>query len=210
MVHEPRLHTVDNTQTPGDGFSEKLRTHISELLSDVLSNAGVHSLVMWGECATLYYGVPMGVNNLHVLVPDDQLEASCDALLSAGYRDEPFEIQEGNGLLDPNIRWEELGPARQFVNDKLHWHKYPLRVLLQNRSAAGATFTSSDPSSFPDRCGGLIVPPLQILAQSFLGALHKLREAGTTSRTQDILSVWISAVKFTRSEERRVGKECRN
>ena len=51
---------------------------------------------------------------MHILVPDDRLEVAYNAMKAAGYKDWPFELQEDYGLLDPNIRWDELGaPARR-------------------------------------------------------------------------------------------------
>jgi hypothetical protein len=62
MVHSTKLHTVDNTETPGNAFSEKLRADLSTRLSCVLEQAGAGPLVLWGEWAMLYYGIPVAAN----------------------------------------------------------------------------------------------------------------------------------------------------
>ncbi|KAH6877386.1 hypothetical protein BKA70DRAFT_1346315 [Coprinopsis sp. MPI-PUGE-AT-0042] len=197
MVHSTKLHTVNNTETPGDAFSEKLRADLSALLLTVLDQAGVGPVVLWGEWAMLYYGVPVAANDLHILVPDEELEIAHTALLSAGYKDEPAEIHEHHGLLDPNIRWEELGcPARRFVNAKLHYERALLPIVVQNYSSTANIFTKASAASF-DKCGGLAIPPLHVLGQSFLRAMFKLRRSEATSRAESVVQWWVASVKDT-------------
>lgn len=141
MIHSTKLHTVSNTETPGDAFAKEFRDEITTLLSNILDQAGVGTAIMWGDWAMLYYGVPIGVNlgfstdtnlsfltwrnlrqDLHLLVPDDQLQKAHAALILAGYKEEPLVIEESHGLLDPNIRWEELGCEPHRFGEPLKVH----------------------------------------------------------------------------------------
>ena len=62
MVHSTKLQTVGDTETPGDVLTDALRATISKNLSAALDQAGVGPIVMWGEWAMLYYGVPINEN----------------------------------------------------------------------------------------------------------------------------------------------------
>ncbi|KAH6912566.1 hypothetical protein BKA70DRAFT_766349 [Coprinopsis sp. MPI-PUGE-AT-0042] len=194
MIHSTKLHTVGNTETPGDAFGKDFRADITALLSKILDQAGVGPVIMWGDWAMLYYGIPMGVNELHLLVPDDKLQKSHAALKSAGYKDEPFVIQESHGLLDPNIRWEELGSKPLRVVGKLNYGQARLPVIIHKYSSAGKTFDVEMAASWK-KCAGLAVPPLKELGKSFLRAYFGLRRSGATSMTQGTLGVWIASVK---------------
>ncbi|KZT03869.1 uncharacterized protein LAESUDRAFT_751460 [Laetiporus sulphureus 93-53] len=190
MGHSTKLLTP--TQTVGDIFHDELRQNVSAKLTSVLAQSGIGPIILWGEWALLYYGVPICEHHMHLLVPDDQLEAAYEALLAAGYEDSPPVLLPMVTSSDPNIHWEELGcPAHQVVGDLRH-RKSRVKILIQDYSAAAGTFDDADPSSF-EQCAGLAIPPLPLLAESFLRAYFQVR--GSHSRLCDMLRVWIASVK---------------
>ncbi|TEB26804.1 hypothetical protein FA13DRAFT_993954 [Coprinellus micaceus] len=157
MVHSTKLQTIGGKETPGDVLTDELRADIWKNLCSALDQAGVGPIVMWGEWAMLYYGVPINENHLHILVPDDQLEVAYDAMKASGYKDWPFELQEDYGLLDPNIRWAELGaPARRMFGD-LHNERAHLPVVLQNYASAASTFDKETAATFESKKVGIDV-----------------------------------------------------
>jgi hypothetical protein len=122
-------------------------------------------------------------------------------------------MEQSHGLLDPNIRWEELGcqPRRfgepfQSISSpasrteqarsvgRLKYGRAPLPIIIQNYSSAGKTFDRKMVMSWT-KCAGLAVPPLKDLGKSFLRAFFGLRRSGATSRTEGIISVWIASLK---------------
>ncbi|KAL6299589.1 hypothetical protein BKA93DRAFT_583935 [Sparassis latifolia] len=118
MGHSTKLLTP--TQTVGDIFTDQLRQDVSAYLTGVLAQSGIGPIILWGEWAMLYYGVPISPNHMHLLVPDDQLETAYEVLLSAGYKDSPLPLIPVISSLDPNIRWEELGcPAHRIGMSEL-------------------------------------------------------------------------------------------
>jgi hypothetical protein len=82
------------------------------------------------------------------------------------------------------------------ANENLRYEQACLPILVQSYSSAGDTFTKAPTASF-DTCGGLAVPPLHVLGQSFLRALFKLRRSGATSRAESVAQWWIASVKDT-------------
>ncbi|KZT64374.1 hypothetical protein DAEQUDRAFT_815000 [Daedalea quercina L-15889] len=187
------MKLLTSTQTSGDVFTDKLRKDVSAHLTGILAQAGIGPIILWGEWAMLYYGVPVSQNHIHILVPDDQLEIAYKTLLEAGYRDSPQEFIPPVNSLDPNLRWEELGcPAYRVVatGNVLNGP-----VLIQNYSAAGGIFGEEDLSLF-EQCAGLSIPPLSIIAQSFLRMYFKLAASKPKSRTRSMLGVWCAYVKF--------------
>ncbi|GBE77380.1 hypothetical protein SCP_0102530 [Sparassis crispa] len=104
MGHSTKLLTP--TQTVGDIFSDEFRQKLPAKLTNVLAQSGVGPIILWGECAMLYYGVPVSQNHMHLLVPDDQLETAYKVLLAAGYKDSPLPLIPIVSSRDPNTRWE--------------------------------------------------------------------------------------------------------
>ncbi|PCH35334.1 hypothetical protein WOLCODRAFT_156027 [Wolfiporia cocos MD-104 SS10] len=181
---------------PRDIFTDQLREDVSAKLTVVLTQAGIGPIVLWGEWAMMYYGVPIWDNHMHLLVPDDQLENAYKVLLAAGFKDSPPTLIPQVNPLDPNIRWEELGcPAYRVVGDLCHG-RTPLKILIQNYSAAASTFDKIDPDSFA-QCAGLAIPALSLLGQSFLRAYFKPVNSKSKSRTRGILGVWCASVKLS-------------
>jgi hypothetical protein len=62
MVHSTKLQTIGGKETPGDVLTDELRADIWKNLCSALDQAGVGPIVMWGEWAMLYYGVPINEN----------------------------------------------------------------------------------------------------------------------------------------------------
>ncbi|PCH38496.1 hypothetical protein WOLCODRAFT_149433 [Wolfiporia cocos MD-104 SS10] len=194
MGHSTKLLTP--TQTVGDIFTNQLREDVSAKLTGVLAQASIGRIVLWGEWAMMYYGVPVWDNHMHLLVPDDQLENAYKVLLAAGFKDSPPILIPMVNSLDPNIRWEELGcPAYRVVGDLCHG-KTPLKILIQNYSAAASTFDDADPGSF-EQCAGLAIPSLLLLGQSFLRTYFRLVSSKSKSRTRGMLRVWCASVKLS-------------
>ncbi|KZT69681.1 hypothetical protein DAEQUDRAFT_726322 [Daedalea quercina L-15889] len=132
-------------------------------------------------------------NNMHILVPDGELESTYETLLEAGYRDFPPEHIPLINSLDPNIYWEELDcPAyRVATASDVHYGS----VLVQNHSAADGISGEEDPSPF-NQCAGLSIPLLLILAQSFLRTHFRLVASKPKSRTRSMPGVWCAYVKL--------------
>ncbi|KAL6303299.1 hypothetical protein BKA93DRAFT_929191 [Sparassis latifolia] len=182
------------TQTVGDIFTDLLLQDVSAKLTSVLAQSGIGPIILWGEWAMLYYGVPISDNHMHLLVPDDQLETAYRVLLAAGYKDSPLPLIPVISSLDPNIRWEELGcPAHRIVGDLSHGRTH-LAILIQNYSAAASTFDDANPGSF-EHCAGLAIPSLPLLGESFLRTYFKSSDC--RSRVRSILAVWCASVKLS-------------
>jgi hypothetical protein len=60
MGHSTKLHTP--TQTAGDIFPETLRQDISTHLTNIFAQSKIGPVILWGEWALLYYGVPVAEN----------------------------------------------------------------------------------------------------------------------------------------------------
>ncbi|OBZ72181.1 hypothetical protein A0H81_07835 [Grifola frondosa] len=110
--------------------------------------SGIDPVILWGEWAMLYYGVPISDNHMHLVVPDDQLKTAYEVLLAAGYKDPGHPLIPTVNTLDPNVHWEQLGcPAHRIAGD-LAIGKTTLGVLIQNYCAAVSTFDDANPGSF--------------------------------------------------------------
>ncbi|KAJ3554145.1 hypothetical protein NM688_g3258 [Phlebia brevispora] len=149
------IYTIhEHEVTAGDVFTDELREEISTKLTGVLAQAGVGPIVLWGEWAMMYYGIPTIYNHMHLLVPDDQLETAYRTLLAAGYKDTPSVLLPVTNSHDPNTRWARLGsPAYRVAHDNFSKGPSLFKILLQNYSAARSTFSDADPRAFTSMQG---------------------------------------------------------
>jgi len=180
------------TKTPGDHFDE----HVAQAfrsVSEPLAKAGVSPVILWGDLSNSYYGVPTAEITFHLLVPKGCLDTAHATLEASGFLAQP--------LGDRYRSWKAFGgDARLFFTGEttrplFFAGKLPHTILLHDFEVGQSIFAMDDLSSYP-QFGGISIPPLMILAQSYIRSVDGINsDDSLVLMLQSLVYLWFMYVR---------------
>jgi len=133
------------------------------------------------------------IQRFQLIVPKGYLDTAHAVLEVSGFLPQPLD--------DRDRSWEVLGSdVRSFVTTDPTTRPLfsrgfmPHKILLHDFGVGQSIFSMDDPSSYP-QFGGISIPPLSILAQSYVRSAVSISEDRFIQESRSLLCVWFMYVR---------------